>query len=132
MQKLKQEEFTLTDKSISYEEKIPTLVTVWLSLKELIKSAQTRAVDRVIEWAQRNTLNIVLHGDWSCQSAELKESLYNVVQEFDQALSETTTTLVSKRCKKLIEVIKDPWGDKTLCKILNEPDKCDEDAGMSP
>lgn len=86
-------------------------------------------MDRIIEWAQRHTLNIVLHGDWSCQSTDLKESLYNVVQEFDQALSETTTTLVSKRCKKLIEVIKDPWGDKTLFKILNEPENCDEEAG---
>lgn len=128
MQKLKKEEEQLTDKRISFEEKIPTLVTVWLSLKELIQNSQSKSIDRIIEWAQRHTLNLVLHGDWASQAAALKDNLYSVVEDFDATLSRCGN-LTTRRCKKLIEVIKDPWGDVTLCKILNEPDKCGKEEG---
>lgn len=99
-------------------------MTVWQSLKEFIQDPQSKSVDRLIEWAQRHTLNLVLHGDWASTSSNLKSKLFTVVEEFDKKLSSCNQQLTTRRCKNLIEVIKNPWGDVILCKILNEPEKC--------
>lgn len=129
LQKLKKEDEQLTNPCVSYEEKIPTLITVWTSLKEAIVNftAHTRVVDKILEWVQRHTLNLVLHGDWAKQSQTLKNSLHCVVRDFDEILSQHGN-ISSSRCKGLIKVIKDPWGDSILNKILNGAG-CTKDEG---
>ncbi|GLV43283.1 uncharacterized protein CBL_14039 [Carabus blaptoides fortunei] len=113
----------LKDKSISFERKVPTLITFWLRLLEHIRNPQAVSLEKFLETAQRHTLNLVLHGDWASQSEALKNRLFTIVEDVDGALS-TCEQPTSSNCKKLIEVVKDPWGNTTLCKILNDPDKC--------
>lgn len=119
----------LKDKSISFERKVPTLITFWLRLLEHIRNPiESVSLEKFLETAQRHTLNLVLHGDWASQSEALKNRLFTVVEEVDGALS-TCEQPTSSNCKKLIEVVKDPWGNSTLCKILNDPDKCTKEEG---
>lgn len=120
----------INDKTISYQDKIPTIIASWEQLKQNVINFRYKKLDSCIDWAQRHTLNFVLHGDWTKQSEELKQKLYHVLEEFNTILTQNEK-VTSRRCTKLIEVVRNPWGDDTLTKILNNPDKCTKEEGES-
>lgn len=125
MQKIEE---VILDKNLTFEQKIPTLISVWNRLKNLIHNPQGKSIERLLDWAQNHTLNFVLHGDWTSQPETIKTRLLKSITDFDAALVANKNRLAGK-CKKIIEVVQNPWGDPILTKILNEPQNCTKEEG---
>lgn len=120
---LKKEEEFLKDPKINVEKKIPILVTIWLSLKELIR--QSKPANKAIDWAQRHTLNVILQGDWAHLPVNLKNILFKVVDDVDKTLKQNQNLTTS--CKKLINIMSEPWGSSMLNKILTDSSQCSDE-----
>lgn len=123
-------EEVILDKNLTFEQKIPTLISIWNRLKNLIHNPQGKSIERLLDWAQNHTLNFVLHGDWTSQPETIKSRLLKSIIDFDAALVAGKNKLAGK-CKKIIEVVQNPWGDPILTKILNEPQNCTKEEELT-
>ncbi|KAF2882761.1 hypothetical protein ILUMI_23425 [Ignelater luminosus] len=114
-------EFVLNNKSESFPNKVESLIQVWIQVSQCRLTEHKQYVVHLMDWLKLHTLNIVLTGDWKKFKDTYEEKLLRVVKHCEMLLLHSNN-IYSLRCRKLAEVIKDPWGNPTLNRLLNDPE----------
>ncbi|XP_018329586.1 uncharacterized protein LOC108739956 isoform X2 [Agrilus planipennis] len=104
-----------------FTEKIPCLIEVWKQARLYSVEPQKNYVIHLMDWLKRHTLNIILTGDWKKYKDIYEDVLINEVAHCELAFKRYNPNF-SLRCKKLAEIIRDPWGNNVLHRLLNRSD----------
>lgn len=116
------------------------MIEAWKHVALYSSGADVTNIVQLLDWVRLHTLNIVLTGEWkkfkgTCISVFEPLQIFSIIFVLDlygdsliHELLETEKALVklntifSHRCKKLTEVVQDPWGNPVLHRLLNTPD----------
>ncbi|KAJ8923694.1 hypothetical protein NQ315_010275, partial [Exocentrus adspersus] len=118
----KKHEYIFNNKNESFEHKISSLIDVWKSVGDLnLSKFDIRHVIQIVEWAKLHALNIVLTAEWNTFKATHQSRL---LQEIEKAQCELLklNAVFASRCKKLADVVKNPWEDAVLMKLMKTKD----------
>nr|CAH7745645.1 unnamed protein product [Callosobruchus chinensis] len=114
----KKYELILNSRSESFENKIIAIVEVWKNIAELdFVEFGLRHVIQIMDWAKLHALNTVLTAEWN----RFKDKYQNkLLEEIEKAQNEVlkVTTLFATSCEKLADVVRNPWEDPTLMKLM--------------
>ncbi|KAG8237166.1 hypothetical protein J437_LFUL016650 [Ladona fulva] len=105
-----------------YQDKVSALLSGWERLASLA-SGSPAAVNSLAECLYRDTLTLVLKGHWPKLSPATKTHLSVTLQ---RCVSSLISPSALKKCRDLIGLVHNPWGDPTLTEIFNNPEKIDD------
>uniref|UniRef100_A0A1Y1N9Y8 Uncharacterized protein n=1 Tax=Photinus pyralis TaxID=7054 RepID=A0A1Y1N9Y8_PHOPY len=115
-------EHVLNNRHETFEHKVESLVEVWKQVQDCRLTEHKQYVMHLMDWLKLHTLNIVLTGEWKKHKEIYEERLLKEVNHCEIILRHSNN-IFSLRCKKLAEIIKDPWGNPILNRLLNTPDQ---------
>ncbi|KAK5639316.1 hypothetical protein RI129_011808 [Pyrocoelia pectoralis] len=118
---LRRLEHVLNNRTETFTNKVESLIEVWKLVQDCRLTEHKQYVMHLMDWLKLHTLNIVLTGDWKKYKDVYEERLLKEVKHCEMLLLHSNN-IFSFRCKKLAEVIKDPWGSPILGRLLNTPD----------
>ncbi|KAK4871758.1 hypothetical protein RN001_015882 [Aquatica leii] len=114
-------EYVLNNRTESFTNKVESLIEVWKQVSQCRLTEHKQYVVHLMDWLKLHTLNIVLTGDWKKLKDTYEERLLKEVKHCEMLLLHSNN-IFSLRCRKLAEVIKDPWGSPVLGRLLNDPE----------
>ncbi|KAF7270211.1 hypothetical protein GWI33_016821 [Rhynchophorus ferrugineus] len=110
----------LNNKLETFENKVQSLIDVWKSISELnLGQFSIRYVIQIIDWAKLHALDIVLTGEWRHITELSKNTLLENIEKAQTNLA-TVNDAFSSRCQKLADVVKKPWEDPVLTKLIQQ------------
>ncbi|KAF5289285.1 hypothetical protein FQR65_LT11906 [Abscondita terminalis] len=118
---LRRLEHVLNNRTESYTNKVESLIEVWKQVSQCQLTEHKQYVVHLMDWLKLHTLNIVLTGDWKKYKDKYEERLLKEVKRCEMLLAHSNN-IFSLRCRKLAEVINDPWGNPILRRMLNSKD----------
>ncbi|KZS10908.1 Uncharacterized protein APZ42_024539 [Daphnia magna] len=107
----------LKDPDKNYQEKVDALLRAWETLASYTNQSSPRDnVDYLTENLYRDTLMLVLRGEWNKLPQANKTHLNVTLQNTISNLSKTPAYTL---CQHVIRVVNNPWNDPTLKKIID-------------
>ncbi|CAG9855182.1 unnamed protein product [Phyllotreta striolata] len=118
----KKHEYILNNKNESFENKIESLIDVWRSIAELnLSQFDLRHVIQIMDWAKLHALNIVLTAEWNSFKVTYQSKLLDEIGKAQNELLKLNNAFATP-CKKLADVVKNPWEDPVLMKLMKTKD----------
>ncbi|KAI9563042.1 hypothetical protein GHT06_010499 [Daphnia sinensis] len=107
----------LKDPDKNYQEKVDALLRAWETLASYTNQSSPRDnVDYLTENLYRDTLMLVLRGEWNKLPQANKTHLNVTLQN---TISNLSKTPAYNLCQHVIRVVNNPWNDPTLKKIID-------------
>ncbi|KAJ8981467.1 hypothetical protein NQ317_006993 [Molorchus minor] len=118
----KKHECILNNKNESFENKVKSLIDVWNSVGELnLSQFDIRHVIQIMDWAKLHALNIVLTAEWNGFKATHQAKLLSEIEKAQNELLKLNSGFAT-RCKKLADVVNNPWEDPVLMNLMKTKD----------
>ncbi|KAG5895064.1 hypothetical protein JTB14_021031 [Gonioctena quinquepunctata] len=118
----KKHEYILSNKNETFEKKIESLIEVWKSVGELnLTQFDVRHVIRIMDWAKPHALDIVLTAEWNKFKASYQSTLLDAIDKAQTELLKVGS-IFATRCKKLADVVRNPWEDPVLMTLMKTKD----------
>nr|XP_023013434.1 uncharacterized protein LOC111503375 [Leptinotarsa decemlineata] len=118
----KKHEYILNNKSETFKNKIESLIDVWKSIGELnLSQFDIRHVIQIMDWAKLHALNIVLTAEWNKFKGTYQSMLLQEIEKAQNELLKLNSAFAT-RCKKLSDVVRNPWEDPVLMTLMKTKD----------
>ncbi|CAH1153429.1 unnamed protein product [Phaedon cochleariae] len=115
-------EFILNNKNESFQNKVESIVEVWKIVGELnLSQFGIHHVIQILDWAKLHALNIVLTAEWNEFKPNYEPKLLEEIARAESALSKLNSAFAT-RCKKLADVVRNPWEDTVLMRLMKTKD----------